>query len=437
MDYKETCNYLFTQTPMFEKQGVGGYKEGLENTLALDEHFGHPHKNFRSIHIAGTNGKGSCAHTIAAILQQCGYRVGLYTSPHLVDFRERIRINGQPIPENYVVNFVEKEREFFEPLNPTFFELTTALAFQYFREMQIDIAVIEVGLGGRLDCTNIITPILSVITNISLDHTQLLGNSLEQIAMEKAGIIKNGVPVVIGEALPETRPIFEAIAEENKAPIIFAEDQPEVLHAELQSMNMLYSTRSYGKITGELCGLYQEKNANTILWAIRELEDAGYMYRFTNNSKSLTKGREVKAGFKNVCEITGLKGRWQVVSKNPTIVCDTGHNTAGWQYLSQQLSQVKCKNMYIVFGVVEDKDVDGIMALLPKSATYFFTKANNQRAVSEHVLHMMGQQLGLTGSTYPSVVEAYQAAKSKAESDDFVFIGGSSYVVAEFLKNGV
>ena len=437
MDYKETCNYLFTQTPMFEKQGVGGYKEGLENTLALDEHFGHPHKNFRSIHIAGTNGKGSCAHTIAAILQQCGYRVGLYTSPHLVDFRERIRINGQPIPENYVVNFVEKEREFFEPLNPTFFELTTALAFQYFREMQIDIAVIEVGLGGRLDCTNIITPILSVITNISLDHTQLLGNSLEQIAMEKAGIIKNGVPVVIGEALPETRPIFEAIAEENKAPIIFAEDQPEVLHAELQSMNMLYSTRSYGKITGELCGLYQEKNANTILWAIRELEDAGYMYRFTNNSKSLTKGREVKAGFKNVCEITGLKGRWQAVSKNPTIVCDTGHNTAGWQYLSQQLSQVKCKNMYIVFGVVEDKDVDGIMALLPKSATYFFTKANNQRAVSEHVLHMMGQQLGLTGSTYPSVVEAYQAAKSKAESDDFVFIGGSSYVVAEFLKNGV
>lgn len=437
MDYKETCNYLFTQTPMFEKQGVGGYKEGLENTLALDEHFGHPHKNFRSIHIAGTNGKGSCAHTIAAILQQCGYKVGLYTSPHLVDFRERIRINGQPIPENYVVNFVEKEREFFEPLNPTFFELTTALAFQYFREMQIDIAVIEVGLGGRLDCTNIITPILSVITNISLDHTQLLGNSLEQIAMEKAGIIKNGVPVVIGEALPETRPIFEAIAEENKAPIIFAEDQPEVLHAELQSMNMLYSTRSYGKITGELCGLYQEKNANTILWAIRELEDAGYMYRFTNNSKSLTKGREVKAGFKNVCEITGLKGRWQVVSKKPTIVCDTGHNTAGWQYLSQQLSQVNCKNMYIVFGVVEDKDVDGIMALLPKSATYFFTKANNQRAVSEHVLHMMGQQLGLTGSTYPSVVEAYQAAKSKAESDDFVFIGGSSYVVAEFLKNGV
>lgn len=437
MDYQETCKYLFTQTPMFEKQGGSGYKEGLENTLALDEHFGHPHKNFRSIHIAGTNGKGSCAHTIAAILQQCGYRVGLYTSPHLVDFRERIRINGQPIPEKYVVDFVEKEKEFFEPLKPTFFELTTAMAFQYFSEKQIDIAVIEVGLGGRLDCTNIITPILSVITNISLDHTQLLGQSLEQIAMEKAGIIKKGVPVVIGEALPETRPIFEAMAEENKAPIVFAEDQPEVLHAELQFSNMLYTTRNYGKITGELWGSYQEKNANTILWAIRKLEDAGYLYRFTNDSKSLSKGYEVKEGFKSVCETTGLKGRWQVVSKDPTIVCDTGHNTAGWQYLSQQLNQVKCRNMYIVFGVVEDKDVDGIMALLPKHATYFFTKANNHRAVSEHVLHMMGQQLGLTGDTYPSVVEAYQAAKSKAKTDDFVFIGGSSYVVADFLKNCV
>lgn len=437
MTYKETCNYLFTQTPMFEKQGVGGYKEGLENSLALDKHLGHPHKNFRSIHIAGTNGKGSCAHTLAAILQQCGYKVGLYTSPHLVDFRERIRINGQPIPENYVIDFVEKEREFFEPLKPTFFELTTALAFQYFSEMRIDIAVIEVGLGGRLDCTNIITPILSVITNISLDHTQLLGHSLEQIAMEKAGIIKKGVPVVIGEALPETRQIFEAIAEENKAPIIFAEDQPEVLQAKLEFSNMHYDTRSYGKITGELCGLYQEKNANTILWAVRKLEDFGYMYRFTDDSKSPSKGHEVKAGFMSVCDITGLKGRWQVVRKSPTVVCDTGHNTAGWQYLSQQLNEVKCRNMYIVFGVVEDKDVDGIMALLPKHATYFFTKANNQRAVSEHVLHMMGQQLGLTGDTYPSVAEAYQAAISKAKVDDFVFIGGSSYVVADFLKNCV
>ena len=437
MTYKETCNYLFTQTPMFEKQGVSGYKEGLENTLALDEYLGHPHRSFRSIHIAGTNGKGSCAHTLAAVLQQCGYKVGLYTSPHLVDFRERIRINGQPIPENYVIDFVENKKEFFEPLEPTFFELTTAMAFTYFKDMQIDIAVIEVGLGGRLDCTNIITPILSVITNISLDHTQLLGSSLEQIAMEKAGIIKQGVPVVIGEALPETRPIFEAIAEENDAPIIFAEDQPEVLHAELQYSEMIYDTRSYGKITGELCGQYQKKNTNTILWAIRKLEDLGYLYRFTDDSKSPAKGHEIKIGFKNVCESTGLKGRWQVIRNSPTVVCDTGHNTAGWDYLSKQLNEVKCDKMYIVFGVVEDKDVDGIMALLPKHAEYFFTKANNKRAVSEHVLLMMGQQIGLTGDTYSSVAEAYAAAISKARTNDFVFIGGSSYVVADFLKNRV
>ena len=437
MTYQETCNYLFTQTPMFEKQGVSGYKEGLENTLALDEHFGHPHKNFRSIHIAGTNGKGSCAHTIAAILQQCGYRVGLYTSPHLVDFRERIRINGQPIPENYVVDFVENERNFFEPLQPTFFELTTAMAFKYFSEMQVDIAVIEVGLGGRLDCTNLITPILSVITNISLDHTQLLGDSLEQIAMEKAGIIKSGVPVVIGEALPETRPVFEAMAEENKAPIIFAEDRPEGFHAELQLSEMVYETRSYGTITGELCGRYQAKNANTILWVIRKLEDFGYMYRYTDDSKSPTKGLEIKAGFKNVCATTGLMGRWQVVSESPTVVCDTGHNPAGWEYLSRQLNEVECKNMYIVFGVVEDKDVDGIMALLPKRASYFFTKASNKRALSERVLQMMGQQLGLSGNVYPSVAEAFSAAKIIAKEGDFVFIGGSSYVVADFLKNCV
>ena len=435
MNYQETCKYLFTQTPMFEKQGVSGYKEGLENTLALDEHFGHPHKDFRSIHIAGTNGKGSCAHTIAAILQQCGYRVGLYTSPHLVDFRERIRINGQPIPENYVVDFVENERDFFEPLKPTFFELTTAMAFKYFSEMKVDIAVIEVGLGGRLDCTNIITPILSVITNISLDHTQLLGQSLEQIAMEKAGIIKKNVPVVIGEALPETRPIFEAIAQEKQAPIIFAEDHLEVLHTEPQLSEMIYDTRSYGQITGELCGNYQAKNTNTILWVIRKLEDFGYMYRFTDFSQSPAKGVEIKAGFKNVCATTGLMGRWQVVSQSPMVVCDTGHNTAGWQYLSQQLNQVKCEHMYIVFGVVEDKDVDGIMALLPKQATYFFTKANNKRAVSERVLHMMGQQLGLKGNHYPSVSAAYSAAMTMADEKDFVFIGGSSYVVADFLKN--
>lgn len=435
MTYPETCEYLFSQLPMFEKQGISGYKEGLENTLALDEHLGHPHQHFRSIHITGTNGKGSCAHTLSAILQACGYRVGLYTSPHLVDFRERIRINGQPIPEKFVIDFVEKEKQFFEPLAPTFFELTTAMAFKYFSEMNIDIAVIEVGLGGRLDCTNIITPILSIITNISLDHTQLLGSSLEQIAMEKAGIIKKGVPVVIGEATEETRPVFEAVAQENGAPITFAEDQPEVTSTELISGKMHYQTRHYGSLQGELCGLYQQKNANTILWAVRKLEEQGYMYRFANDSESEARGREVSMGFKDVSQLTGLQGRWQVISESPLTVCDTGHNVAGWEYLSRQLAQVECRRMHIVFGAVEDKDVDGMMALLPRNAIYYFTKPNNHRAISENVLKMLGQQIGLNGESYPSVADAYESARNAAQKDDFVFIGGSSYVVADFLKN--
>ena len=435
MNYQETCEYLYSQLPMFENQGTSGYKEGLENTEALDRHFGYPHRHFKTIHIAGTNGKGSCAHTISAILQQCGYKVGLYTSPHLVDFKERIRINGQPITEQYVVEFVKSEKSFFEPLHPTFFELTTAMAFKYFSEMKVDIAVIEVGLGGRLDCTNIITPILSVITNISLDHTQLLGQSLEQIAMEKAGIIKNRVPVVIGETTPETRMVFEAVAQSNSAPITFAEDQPEVLSAELQDNCMFYHTRDYGDIEGQLCGLYQEKNTNTILWAIRTLEELGYMHRYATISQSETQGKEVRTGFKNVCEITGLQGRWQTVRTEPTVVCDTGHNVAGWQYLSKQLGQVKCHKMHIVFGAVEDKDVDGMMTMLPKNATYYFTKANNHRAISENVLKMIGQQLGLEGQSYPTVADAYQSALNAAQKDDFVFIGGSSYVVADFLKN--
>ena len=435
MTYQETCDYLFSQLPMFEKQGASGYKEGLDNSHALDEHFGHPHERFRSIHIAGTNGKGSCAHTLAAILQACGYKVGLYTSPHLVDFRERIRINGQPIPEKFVIDFVENEKQFFEPLSPTFFELTTAMAFKFFSEMNIDIAVIEVGLGGRLDCTNIITPILSVITNISLDHTQLLGSSLEQIAMEKAGIIKKGVPVVIGEATAETRPVFEAVAQEAGAPITFAEDQPEVTHAELISGKMHYQTQDYGKLQGELCGLYQQKNANTILWAVRKLEELNYMYRFANDSESEARGREISMGFKDVCKLTGLQGRWQVVNDAPLTVCDTGHNVAGWEYLSRQIAQVNCRKLHIVFGAVEDKDVDGMMALLPQNAIYYFTKANNHRAISENVLKMMGEQFGLQGESHPTVAEAYESARNAAQREDFVFIGGSSYVVADFLKN--
>ena len=435
MTYSETCEYLYRQLPMFERQGASGYKEGLQNSHALDKHFGHPHRKFKSIHIAGTNGKGSCAHTLSAILQMCGYRVGLYTSPHLVDFSERIRINGQPISQNYVIDFVEKEKSFFEPLQPSFFELVTAMAFKYFADMEVDIAVVEVGLGGRLDCTNIITPILSVITNIGMDHTQFLGNSLEQIAMEKAGIIKQGVPVLIGEALPETRMVFEAIATEQHAPITFAEDEQQISSMAVTSKGLEYRTKDFGVLMGELCGHYQEKNTNTILCTIKLLETLGYMCIANCPSDKTCQDREVREGFKTVCELTGLQGRWQKVSDIPMTYCDTGHNVPGWEYLSKQLKEVKCDHMHIVFGMVEDKDVQGVLALLPKEATYYFTKASSKRSISENILKMYAQEIGLEGNSYPDVSKAYQTAKDAAENNDFVFIGGSSYVVADFLKN--
>ncbi len=437
MTYQETCEFLYNQLPMFERQGASGYKEGLENSLELDKHFGHPHKNYRCIHIAGTNGKGSCAHTLSAILQSCGYKVGLYTSPHLVDFSERIRINGQPISEEYVVNFVEKEKDFFQTLSPSFFEIVTAMAFKYFAEKEIDIAVVEVGLGGRLDCTNIITPILSVITNIGMDHTQFLGNSLEQIAMEKAGIIKKDVPVVIGEALPETRPIFEAMAAENNAPITFAEDENQITMLTATNRGIDYKTKDFGILSGELRGLYQEKNTNTILCVVKQLEKLGYMHPIPSFPEGLCQNKEVQEGFRHVCSLTGLQGRWQKVNDVPITVCDTGHNLDGWKYLSSQLKDIRCNQLHIVFGMVEDKDIEGVMAVLPKEAIYYFTKASNKRSVSAEVLNMYAQGLGLNGKCYENVETAYTAAKNAAANNDFVFIGGSSYVVADFLKNHI
>ena len=434
MTYNETCEYLYKQTPMFERQGASGYKEGLDNSQILDEHFGHPHRNYRCIHIAGTNGKGSCSHTISAILQSCGYKVGLYTSPHLVDFSERIRINGQPIEEDYVVNFVEEEKDFFTPLSPSFFEVTTAMAFKYFADKKVDIAVIEVGLGGRLDCTNIIHPILSVITNIGFDHTQFLGTSLEQIAMEKAGIIKRGVPVIIGEAVPETRPIFEAIAKDENAPITFAEDNPEIKAYSQSDNGLLYNTVSFGQLNSELGGIYQAKNANTILHAVKALETLDFMFPCPCDENTPCMNKEVREGFGRVCELTGLRGRWETVSASPLTVCDTGHNVEGWRYLSEQLKSVKCQRMHIVFGMVEDKDVQGVIELLPENAIYYFTKSSSERSLSENVIKIYATQRGLHGESYPNVSTAYEAAKNNASNDDFVFIGGSSYIVADFLK---
>lgn len=435
MTYQETCQYLFNQMPMFEKQGSAGYKEGLTNTVLLDEHLGHPHQSYATIHIAGTNGKGSCSHTLAAILQQCGYKVGLYTSPHLIDFRERIRINGEPISERYVVDFVERERSFFEPLHPSFFEVTTAMAFQYFKDKEVDIAVIEVGLGGRLDCTNIITPILSIITNISFDHTQFLGDTLAKIAAEKAGIIKRGIPIIIGEANDETRPVFSAKAQELNAPIEFAEDYNEVISAEcIPGGGMLYHTRNNGDLHGDLSGSYQEKNMNTSLAAVHQLMRSGYLCECQKPHNLEKSRKEMLYAINHVAEMTGLMGRWQVMQQNPKVVCDTGHNVGGWQYLSKQLEQQQCQQMHIIFGMVSDKDVNSVLELLPKNAIFYFTKADNHRAINEIDLQHLAAQHGLKGESYPSVHEAYTQCMKNALRDDFIFVGGSSYVVGDFLK---
>ena len=420
MNYQETVNYLYQCTPVFEHVGASAYKEGLENSLTLDSHFNHPHKHYKIIHVAGTNGKGSCSHTIAAVLQSIGYKVGLYTSPHLIDFRERIRINGEMISTKYVVDFVESEKAFFEPLHPSFFELSTALAFKYFAEQEVDYAVIEVGLGGRLDCTNIVTPILSIITNISKDHTQFLGNTLAKIASEKAGIIKNGIPVIIGESNVETRTVFEHKAKNTNSRITFAEDMPEVIASTpTENGNILYQTKNFGTIESPLGGEYQLKNTNTILCALRELK--------------ITDTTAIKKGFLDVCKLTGLAGRWQIIRKHPLIICDTGHNIGGWQYLSTQIANQKCRKCHIVFGMVDDKDIDSVMDLLPKDAIYYWTQATTHRAIPCQTVAAKGKEHHLNGNTYQHVDTAYEAACRNAQTDDFVFIGGSSYVVSDLL----
>lgn len=417
MNYQETIEYLFNSTPVFEKIGAKAYKPGLQTTFALDEHFGHPHQKYKTIHIAGTNGKGSSSHTLAAILQSQGYKVGLYTSPHLVDFRERIRVNGECVPEQYVIDFVEENRAFFEPLHPSFFELTTAMALKYFAEQKVDYAVIEVGLGGRLDCTNIITPILSIITNISFDHTQFLGNTLAEIAGEKAGIIKPGVPVVIGEYLPETRTVFEKKAKSENAPILFAQDfdVTRLENSEPSDVDM------------ELKGSYQERNKKTILTALHILRQ-----------KLAISDEAIHEGFAHVCELTGLRGRWEKLNDAPLTICDTGHNLAGWSYLAPQINAVKAETKHIVFGMVDDKDVAHVLQLLKEMlenrVKYYWTQPSTKRAIPVEKLSELALKLGLHGSLYHSVKEAYNAALENAEKGDFVFVGGSSYVVADLLS---
>ena len=400
MNYKETLDYLFVKTPAFQQKGESAYKPGLDNVMALDAAYGNPHKRFKTIHIAGTNGKGSVSHTLAAILQSAGYKVGLYTSPHLKDFSERIRVNGKPISEQYVIDFVREADEIIAKLNPSFFEITTLMAFTYFASEGVDVAVIETGLGGRLDSTNIISPVLSVVTNVSFDHVNLLGDTLEKIAFEKAGIIKSGIPAVVGEMPTELRPIFTARTEE----VIFAEDNDE------------------SDYEFELKGYCQEKNKKTILAAAEFLKKE---FNITEDN--------IKNGLKNVVELTSLMGRWQKLSISPLVIADTGHNVAGMQYIVSQIADIKADVKRLVIGMVGDKDITSMLKLLPKDVVYYFCNAQIPRALPAADLKVKAAEFGLQGEAYSSVAEALATAKQDASESDFIFVGGSNFTVAEVL----
>lgn len=405
MTYSDTLDWMFSQLPMYQREGKSAYKVDLSNTVLLINHLDNPHKNFKTIHVAGTNGKGSSSHMLASILQEAGYKVGLYTSPHLKDFRERIKINGEEVSELFVTRFIEENKPFFETNQLSFFEMTVGMAFEYFSQEKVDIAVIEVGLGGRLDSTNIITPEVSVITNIGLDHTQFLGNTLDAVAFEKGGIIKPNVPVVIGETQSETKPVFIDLATKNNSEIIFADQQ---ISEGYQS---------------DLKGDYQAKNIQTVVTAIKTLQ----LKNYTISEKN------IREGLLNVVKNTGLLGRWQVLNQNPKVVCDTGHNREGLLYVMKQLSKEVYENLHIVFGVVNDKDLSSIIDLLPVKAKYYFCKPDISRGLNAEELKAVFNENNLEGESYNSVNEAYKMALKHAGDKDFIFIGGSTFVVAEII----
>jgi len=406
MNYSETLDWMFSQLPMYQKQGASAYKEDLINTILLANHLNNPEKEIKTIHVAGTNGKGSTSHFLASILQEAGYKTGLYTSPHLKDFRERIKINGEDISEDFVVDFIASNKSFFEENQLSFFEMTVGLAFDYFRQEKVDIAIIEVGLGGRLDSTNIISPLFSVITNIGLDHIQFLGNTIEKIAYEKAGIIKPETPVVIGEYTSETKPVFENKAKETQSEIFFASELIQ---------------ETYPSV---LLGDYQVQNKKTVLQAIRVLQSQNQFKISEEN---------IKDGFWNVVKNTGLQGRWQQLGSNPKIICDTAHNKHGLEIVMKQLQREKFDTLHFVLGVVNDKDLDDVLPLFPKNAKYYFCKPNIPRGLEASVLAEKATTFGLNGKVFNSVTEAYEEAKKNASESDFIYIGGSTFVVAEIL----
>ena len=403
MTYQETLEWMFGQLPMYQQKGISAFKGKLDNILALSAYLGHPERKFKSIHVAGTNGKGSSSHMLASILQEAGYKVGLYTSPHLKDFRERIRVNGKPVSKKYVVDFVKKNKLFLEAHDLSFFEMTVGMAFRYFEKEKIDVAIVEVGLGGRLDSTNIILPEVSLITNIGYDHVEMLGDTIAKIAFEKAGIIKPGVPVVISEFQEETATVFNNMARERGAKIIFA---GEVIP---------------GTYKTSLLGSYQAKNVKGVVASIKELKG------FNISAK------HISDGLMKVSENTGLLGRWQFLGENPTVVCDTAHNTEGLSIVLDQLNQQEFTNLHMVIGFVKDKNLEQILPLFPKKAHYYFCRPNIQRGLDEVVLKTRAKEFGLRGEPYPSVNEALKAALRVAEKTDFVFVGGSTFVVAEIV----
>lgn len=404
MTYKETTDWMFSQLPMYQMQGASAYKKDLSNTILLMNHLHNPEAKFKSIHVAGTNGKGSTSSMIASILQEAGYKVGLYTSPHLKDFRERIRINGDKISEDFVFDFIADNKSFFEANQLSFFEMTVGLAFDFFAKKQVDVAIIEVGMGGRLDSTNVITPLLSVITNIGFDHTDFLGNTLSKIAFEKAGIIKSNIPVVIGEYEEETQSVFLDKAKIEDAPIYFAQDNPEVTYECV------------------LLGDYQRKNLKTVLQAIDILK-----------SEFNIEENQIKLGLKNVIQNTGLLGRWQILNTQPFTVCDTAHNSQGLKIVLDQIQKHTFEALHVVLGVVNDKDLDSILPLFPKNAKYYFCKPNVPRGLDADKLGEKANDFGLIGKVYDSVSEAYMNAKLLAQNTDFIYIGGSTFVVAEIV----
>ncbi|MDR1666116.1 MAG: bifunctional folylpolyglutamate synthase/dihydrofolate synthase [Bacteroidales bacterium] len=430
MNYSETVDYLFHSLPVFHHSGGTAYKPGLQTIRELSAFYGHPHTQYPSIHIAGTNGKGSVAHMLAAVLQGCGYTTGLFTSPHLIDFRERIKVNGEWISEQEVTEFVEKSIDVLKQTEASFFEVTTAMAFDHFARRKVDVAVIEAGMGGRLDATNIITPVLSVITNISTDHVQFLGNTPAAIASEKAGIIKPGIPVVIGETQAETAPVFETKAGEMQTFVLFADQYADVGRSMTTTEGQTFHILQHGKahpipVKIDLSGEYQRKNIITVLMTVQAL-------RVHTNIR--LKAEHIVPALEHAAQTTGLHGRWETLQQHPRVICDSAHNTAGIAWVTGQLKNCTFRTLRMIIGFVSDKDITGMLKLLPADAVYYFTNADIPRALNAKTLKRKAQPHGLAGKSYPSVPDALKAALADAASDDLIFVGGSIFVVSEILK---